>query len=105
MAFDGSEGGPIQLNKAKGYTATYRAQNPNGLKGHFFGREILNDILEQTGCEGIRIYYGINDDGEQALVLVGADANEDDMLGETHTIGDYSIACPNRCGSSNALNS
>ena len=51
---------------------------------------------------GIRIYYGVNSDEEKELVLVGANANEDDM---TELVADLSCPCPNRCGKSNDLNS
>lgn len=102
MAFDGSEGGPISLEAGAAMTASYRDENPDGRKGHFFGKDILNEILDQDDCMGIRIYYGLNDDGEQELVIVGADANEDDM---TDLVADLSAPCPPKCGKNNKLNS
>lgn len=102
MAFNGREGGQITLSEGADMTAKYRDNNPNELKGHFFGKDILKQILNQEGCMGIRMYYGIDDDEEKALVIVGADANEDDM---TDLVADISMPCPNRCGSSNSLNS
>lgn len=102
MAFDGKEGGAISLELGATMTESYRNANPDELKGHFFGKEILQQILEQDGCMGIRMYYGIDSDGEKALIIVGADANEDDM---TQLVADISTPCPSRCGSRNALNS
>lgn len=102
MAFNGREGGQITLQVGSDMTERYRDENPNELKGHFFGRDILLEILKQEDCMGIRMYYGIDDDGEKALVIVGADSNEDDMTG---LVADLSMPCPNRCGSSNSLNS
>lgn len=102
MAFNGREGGQITLSEGADMTAKYRDNNPNELKGHFFGKDILKQILNQEGCMGIRMYYGIDDDGEKALVIVGADTNEDDI---TDLVADISMPCPNRCGSSNPLNS
>ena len=102
MAFDGNEGEPISLQTAAGWTAKYRAtMGANDPKGHFFGRNEINSILAQTGCKGIRIYYGINDLNEKVLILVGADANENDM---TNLIVDKSVLCPPRCGARNSLN-
>lgn len=102
MAFDGSEGGQIPLSDGEDMTARYRDQFPDELKGHFFGKDILNDILNQEGCMGIRMYYGIDKRGEKALVIVGADADQNDM---TELVADISLPCPSLCGNSNGLNS
>ncbi len=102
MAFDGTEGGKIPLNEAATMTAEYRRKNPSSTKAHFFGREIINEILEQEGCQGIRIYYGQDEDGNKQLVLVGADSDENDML---NIVADLSHPCPNACSNPNSLNS
>jgi len=102
MAFDGTEGGAISLETGADMTAAYRTANPGELKGHFLGKDILNDILNQTGCMGIRIYYGIDENGKKELVLVGANDEEDDML---ELVVDQSWDCPKNCGASNDLNS
>jgi len=104
MAFDGSEGGSVSLADAGGWTETYREENSGETKGHFFGKDILNDILDQTGCMGIRIYYAIKDEKKE-LVLVGADEDEDDQLRLGDKIADLSVACPPSCGNNNDLNS
>lgn len=82
-------------------TAAYRLANPGTIKGRFFGRDILEELLAQEGCMGIRIYYGLDDDAIPQLVLVGADANENDML---DLVVDTSTPCPDQCGSANPLN-
>ncbi|GAB5417597.1 MAG: hypothetical protein Crog4KO_25820 [Crocinitomicaceae bacterium] len=102
MAFDGTEGGQITLEQGADLTANYRAANPLKRLGNFYGKDILTELLRQEGCMGIRMYYGEDADGNRELVLVGADANEDDML---ELVVDLSKPCPNRCGTSNDLNS
>jgi len=102
MSFDGSEGGQITLAAGAALTAEYRRKNPGATKGHFFGKDILQDILDQSGCMGIRMYYGLDGDGNKELVLVGADADENDM---TALVADLSMPCPGVCGNSNSLNS
>lgn len=103
MAFDGTEGGAIILSKGAAFTKEHRLRNPTALKGHFFGKEILNQILEQEGCVGIRMYHGQDSEtGQRELILVGADQYEDDML---DLIADLSSACPHKCSTPNALNS
>jgi hypothetical protein len=102
MAFDGTEGGAITLSEGAALTSEHRLRNPKALKGRFFGRDILNQILDQEGCKGIRMYFGQDEDGNRELVIVGADEFEDDML---DLIADLSAACPSKCSTPNALNS
>ena len=105
MAFDGSEGSAISLETASGYTANYREANPGATKGHFFGKSIINDILGQSGCKGIRIYYGQTTKGRKELIMAGADSSENDQIESGHTIADLSSPCPPYCGDNNVLNS
>ena len=100
--FTGKEGSAITTTEASDMTEAYRDANPGALKGHFIGKDILNDILAQSGCMGIRIYYGI-DEGKKTLVFVGADSSEDDQV--TGIIADRTESCPSRCGVSNDLDS
>jgi hypothetical protein len=102
MAFNGTEGGQISLQTGADLTAEYRRLNPNDRKGHFFGKDILQEILDQQGCMGIRMYYGLDGDGQKELVIVGAEASEDDM---TNLVADLSAPCPNACAKANPLNS
>lgn len=102
MAFNGTEGGAISIAQGAELTSKYRDENPEGIKARFFGRDILNEILEQEGCMGIRMYYGIDEKGHKQLVLVGADSAENDML---DLVADLSLPCPSRCSDSNPLNS
>ncbi len=102
MAFDGTEGNQITLASASAMTAQYRRDNPNSTIAHFFGKDILNELLEKEGCVGIRIYYGLDEDGNKQLVLVGVDSEENDIL---ELVADMSFPCPNACSSPNSLNS
>jgi hypothetical protein len=62
----------------------------------------LQELLDQEGCMGIRMYYGLDEHGKKELVLVGADADQNDM---TELVADLSMPCPSICGVANALNS
>lgn len=101
MSFDGTEGGKITLKDGGTMTAKYRQNNPGQRLGHFFGKDILNQILEQNGYMGIRMYYAMDANGNKELVIVGADADENDM---TNLVADVSCPCP-PCGDTNPLNS
>jgi hypothetical protein len=105
--FDGTEGDPIALDIAKSWTANFREQNQDGTIAHFFGNEILNQILSEEGCVGIRMYYAIDDKGERQLLLVGVNAKGDNLLPATvvggriedggNIIADLSYPCPTYC--------
>lgn len=104
MSFDGTEGGVITLAAAADLTANYRATISSGDRiAHYFGKDIIRDILDQEGCMGIRIYYGLDTSGKKELVLVGVNADENDMV--SGVVADYAFPCPTRCSSANDLNS
>jgi hypothetical protein len=71
--------------------------------GVFMGQEKIKQILAQNDCFGIRFYFGIDDEGAQNLVLVGADEDENDL--SDGLIADQLKKCPPNCSSLNPLNS
>ena len=101
MAFTGKEASAIAVTTAAQWTARYRTANPTGIKGHFFGKDILNSILAQTGCVGIRCYYSLDDKNVQQLILVGADANQNDLY--NGIIAEMSAPCPTYCATGSPL--
>ena len=48
--------------------------------GGAFKRAALERLLNQPGCVGMRIYYGIHADGRPALVLVGVDEHGEELI-------------------------
>jgi len=53
----GKEGAEIELALAAEWTKNHRAKHPHTSISQFFGIEILQRLLQQPGCLGIRIYY------------------------------------------------
>jgi hypothetical protein len=53
----GKEGAEIELHIAAEWTRNHRERHPHGSISQFFGQEILQRLLQQPGCLGIRIYY------------------------------------------------
>ena len=104
MAFDGTESNPISEENAAAWTRNHRAANPEHTQSHFFGRDMLLKILKQEECQGIRFYYGLNEDGP-LLLAVGVDGHEDDQLGKTRLIADEAPKGPPRSGQASILNS
>src|SRR5690606_1241389 len=99
----GREGAPIDLKTATQWTRNYRRMRPNERISHLFGREHLQDLLNQEGCLGIRIYYAnslrlnawqrfllaisnflrkglAGAEGEEHLILVGSTREGKDQL-------------------------
>lgn len=54
----GKEGAEIDLKIAAEWTKNHRDRYPHNSISQFFGAEILNRLLQQPDCLGIRIYYG-----------------------------------------------
>lgn len=101
MAFTGNEGEQITLEEGGEYTLRYRAENPGGIKGVFFGRSHIEQILAQGDCKGLRMYFAKNQDGTPTLVVVGADSNQNDQL---NLIFQQLSPCPLKCSTPNLLN-
>lgn len=104
----GEEGGPIDFEQAISWTANHRHRHPNETVSQFFGEKILNTILQQEGCKGIRIYYAnsqrlsgwqrffvsvgnffikvvANAEGEKKFVITGVTSDGEDQLpGDAH---------------------
>lgn len=53
----GKEGAEIELSLAAEWTKNHRDRHPHNSISQFFGNEILQKLLDQPGCLGIRIYY------------------------------------------------
>lgn len=53
----GREGAEIDMKVATDWTKNHRDHNPGGVISQFFGREILEKILQQQDCIGLRFYY------------------------------------------------
>ena len=106
MSFNGNEGGVITLTEGAKLTANYRNAhpgNPNLVLGSFMGIKQINKILEQPGCVGIRTYYGLTDRGVKQIVMVGVNADENDLY--EGIILDLAHLCPPNCSVQNPLNS
>lgn len=94
MSFNGTEGGTISLQQGGEWTQNWRETHSGASKSVFFGRETLEDLLGQTGCMGIRVYFAINNNDKVTAVLVGADADGDDLV---ESVVDLGVLCPPMC--------
>lgn len=76
------------------------AVNEANPKAHAFGKNKIQDILDQSGCEGIRIYNGYYD-SKRRFVIVGVDGYGNDMT--SGSIVEYSRPCPPDCAPTTSI--
>jgi hypothetical protein len=87
----GKEGAEIELHIAAEWTRNHRERHPHGSISQFFGVEILQRLLQQPGCLGIRIYYANSQklNGWQKFILAIANFLKKTVacaVGEDHFI-------------------
>ena len=58
----------------------YRQANPTDVQWYMVGKEIIENILSQPGCVGLKFYNAYNEAGEKTLVYVGIDQNGQAIL-------------------------
>lgn len=101
MSLNSSTGSIISLQEAQEFIRNFRERYPTEIHALAVGSDLVNSVLEQEGCEGIRIYNGYNLQ-EQRLnsVLVGFDADGEDIIG---IVVDDLRPCPADCGKKDIL--
>lgn len=109
----------ISLEQAVDMTTLYRADRETILATSYKGQNILpfcetfdrdafDILLAQTGCVGIRIYYGMVSSKKVHAVIVGVDSNDADIIfpeTQLSKIVEESRRCPNDCPPASDLNS
>lgn len=105
MNFTGKEDHSISLSEAAELTANYRETLSSNLevKAEYFGKDALIALLDQNACVGVRIYYGLDTNGVKKLVLVGVDAEGNDLY--EGALMERGQSCPPECSAENPLNS
>lgn len=107
----------ISLSTAEDMTEKYRLNREDILKTQFqnqnilplsetFDRSAFETLLDKTGCTGLRIYYGMDNDSKIHAIIVAVDENNEDILTESSDdIVDNGNRCPDLCPPSSPLNS
>lgn len=103
MMFTGNEDHSISLEDASALTANFRNSAGQGaVLGGYFSKTIIQDLLDQQDCVGLRYYYGKDNDGVPQLVISGVNAAGEDLY--NGALGNRSMPCPPYCGPWNPLN-
>ncbi len=69
---------------------------------YFFGREKIQQLLNESDSIGLRIHFGVDDKGVQKLVIYPANENGEDMpvkslFGDDMMGLDWGVPCPPYC--------
>lgn len=112
----------IALTTAEDMTALYRQEKENILDSNYRDKATLaicetfdiaevQSVVNQTGCEKLRIYYGMDTNYKVHAILIGVDENDDDIMpGNTLPLGitnilEEAVRCPSQCPPTSSLNS
>lgn len=76
-------GGEISHEMGNDMIKAYETAFPDASTGFMLGRNIIEKILAQPGCVGIRFHYALNDKGQKTVVYIGMDASGNDLLQHT----------------------
>lgn len=85
----------ISRAKAREYIQGWRAGRKGGVHGGYMDRDVLDKMLAQPGCAGVRYYHARHPQGYDTIVLVGVDADGRDQW--TGTIAEELLPCPPAC--------
>lgn len=90
----------ISLEEATEQTKRYckaieEGDPKQGLLAGYFPKEAVDVILHQVNCTGIRVYNGIDKNGEETFLLVGVDSEGEDII--LGIIKGYPFECPPYC--------
>jgi len=104
ITFTGKEDHSISLADASKMTGNFQLHAaPDQIVGGFFGKDAVLGIISQEGAVGLRYYYGLDDEGTPHIILIGVNADGNDMT--DGLLAERSTMCPPHCGEFNDLNS
>jgi len=94
----------IGLDRASALTRNYRKANRQSfIKGAFFGKNAIQQLVGHEGMLGIRYFYGLETDSKRVLILTGVSHTGEDMVEQI--LFERGIPCPPYCADFNPLNS
>jgi hypothetical protein len=105
----------ILLSDAKKMISLFRAsretildtpfQNSNILAhSETFNKDAFKGFLDNDDVKGIRIYYGMSADMKVHAIIVGTDADGNDILPDKGEILEEGLRCPTYCPPASDLN-
>ncbi len=95
----------ITLEKAKAWAAKWQSDAKNKIKAFLIPKEDITQLFEYDGVCDVRTYFGIDENGNQKLMIVGVDANGNDLTDYSRNqfIYDFALPCPDKCDTRSPL--
>ena len=90
----------ITRAKAREFIQGWRKGRKGGIHGGYMDREVLDRILAQPGCKGVRYYLASHRLGYDTIVLVGVGEGDRDLW--DGTIAEEAEPCPPLCSPEDA---
>lgn len=85
-------GEEISPELAVSFIKSYTESHPADISSFHIGRNIIEHILAQPGCVGIRFYNALNEMGQKTLVYVGIDDSGKDIVKKVVVAEDGALA-------------
>jgi hypothetical protein len=79
-SFSAATGEEIGLELGAKMVKRFYDAHPEQAFGHLVGRNILEQMLAQPGCEGLSIHPAYDESGERTLVFAGVDIDGQEIL-------------------------
>jgi hypothetical protein len=109
----------ISIQQAIDLTSFYRSQKDKAISPGFenmlsisetFGRAAIDNLLTESDCVKLRVYYGMDEAFKLHAIIVGVDSNDKDILPPSSTtangeIVETGIICQPVCPPASPLNS
>lgn len=70
--FSKKDAGAIDEGIAQDAIKRFQDKNPNAIKAYFYGDDVIRKIIDHKEAVGMRVYFGLAEDGQIQLFLVGA---------------------------------
>lgn len=95
----------ITLQTAQAWAKKWRDTPGSTVKAHLIPQIDITQLMNEKDVVDIRAYIGIDDNGENKLMLVGVDANGNDLIDDANEqyIYDFTKPCPTTCNVTSPL--
>ena len=89
----------ISLTTAQDWAARWRATPGATVKAHLIPQVDITQLMAEKDVVDVRAYIGIDENGENKLMLVGVDADGNDLIDDNNEqyIYDFTKPCPTVC--------
>jgi hypothetical protein len=89
----------IPLATAQSWAAKWQSDPAHKTKAFLIPKVDITQLFEYDGVCDVRTYMGIDETGNQKIMLVGVDANGNDLIDDARQqyIYDFALRCPDIC--------